>query len=89
MRQLNASVLVVQGYIDEALREGQAKVASSVLKALGEYLLVDVLGRRAHEFCKVDPFSIVAAFRDDARFDERYRCNQMAGLMESLKNKRR
>jgi len=89
LRQLNAAIFVVRGYIEEALEAGQTKVASSVLEGLGGYLLTDPVGRRVREHCKIDPVNVIAAFRDDARLDQRYRDNQIASLIDRLEKKRR
>jgi hypothetical protein len=87
-RQLDAAPIVVREYVSEALGQGRdvhrARVASSVLKALGEYLLSDPVGAKIHQRTANNPLAIIQAFEKDERFDERYRQHQLKHMIEEV-----
>lgn len=82
--QLDASIHIVRCFVSEALDTGQTKTATSVLKALGSYLVTDPNGCRLHEKSSVNPVEILRAFRQDDRLEKRYRDNQLEGMIGTI-----
>lgn len=90
-RQLDAASIVLREYVNEALGSGgddsRARVATSVLKGLHRYLSSDLVGIRVHRASSNNPLDVLRAFADDARLDERYRRNQLAGMIDDVQNR--
>lgn len=87
-RQLDAAPIVLREYVSEALGSEpdvhRARVAASVLKALGAYLTSDPVGVRLHQRSQNNPLDIIRSFRDDPRFDQRFREHQLKAIVEDV-----
>lgn len=87
-RQLDAAPIVLREYVAEALGTDpnvhRARVASSVLKALGAYLTSDPVGVRLHQNTRNNPLDVVRTFREDPRFDQRFREHQLKAIIDDV-----
>lgn len=87
-RQLEAAPIVLKEYVAEALGTDpdvhRARVAASVLKALGLYLTSDPVGVRLHQNSRNNPLDVVRTFREDPRFDERFREHQLKAIIDDV-----
>jgi hypothetical protein len=88
-RQLEASIAVLEVYLDEVIADGDSREMKVCLKALYTYLRSHEYGRVAHRELQVDLLSIIRRFADDERLDARYRRNQIAGMLKTIEQRRR
>lgn len=85
MRQLHASPIVLEHYIEEQLVAGDRREAQRVLRGLADFLQNDADGRRAHEVCRYDPMAILDRAAMDDRLDRRFRGFNLAGMTLRLR----
>lgn len=88
LRQLEASPIVLRGYLSEVLNNGGHKHVTGVLQALYDYLLSDPVGRKAHKAMKNDPAAILDHFQNDERLDARWRELSLASMRRTLADRR-
>lgn len=73
MRQLNASVYVLQEFVEDLLVHGEHGKASQILRLLYRYIRSKEYGRDIHTIVDYDPLKILIHFSEDERFDDRFR----------------
>lgn len=88
LTQLEASPIVLREFLCEQLKTGHGKHVTGVLQSLYDYLSADMVGRKAHRHMRNDPASILDAFQDDKRLDERWREKSLRSMRMSLRRKR-
>lgn len=89
LRQLAAAPIVLQAYIDEMLKLGDAREATQMLKALFDYLRGDIDARACPALPMRDPASIITVFIRDRRLDLRFRWFNLRAMRRKLGAARR
>jgi hypothetical protein len=87
-RQLDAAVVIVRRYIDDALADGDWKEARDCFRTLYWYLRSDEYVKQADLRLDVDLLNIVRSFADDARIDARFRQMQLRPMIINIEKKR-
>jgi len=82
-----ASILVLEAFIDDLLARGEIKRAQAILMNLYYVIRDRCLGRPVHTKFKLDPRSILLRFRLDLRIDQRWRSHQIANALSRLQTK--
>jgi hypothetical protein len=81
IRSAEASVMVLDAFIDEMLSDGAVKRAKECFQALEYIVRNKCAGRDSYQSFGIDPSVILEKYMQDARLDERYRNKTMAGQL--------
>ena len=89
LRQLAAAPIVLQAYVDEMLRVGDFREATTTLQRLFDYLRSDIEARSCPNLPMRDPVTVLQAFQRDRRLDWRFRWFNLRSMRRKLAAKRR
>jgi hypothetical protein len=81
-----ASIIVLQAFVDDLLSQGLIKEAQGVLHDL-YFVTRGCLGTPAHKEFGVDPREILRPFLDDGRLDDRWRAFNLTSALRRLDEK--
>jgi hypothetical protein len=87
-KQLDASLIVMQIHIEEALADGDFKEVKECFRTLNRYLKSDAYVKRADRDLGADGLDIIKAFLEDERLDARYREKQLRMMVAKIERKR-
>jgi hypothetical protein len=82
-----ASVIILDVFIDDLLTRGEVKKAQAILIALYYVIRDRHLGKTSHLKHSIDPLSILLKYRLDIRLDSRWRSHQLANALSKLREK--
>lgn len=88
--QAEASVVIVRRYIDDALNEGKEgwREARDCFNLLYWYLRSDTYVKTADADLGIDVLTIIRAFANDERIDQRYREMQLSRMIANIEKRR-
>lgn len=86
--QAEAAVVIIRRFIDDALDDKDWKDARDCFKRLFRYLKSDEYVKVADVKLGIDPLTVLRAFAEDERIDQRYRENQLKKMIARVEGRR-
>jgi hypothetical protein len=87
--QAEAAIVIVKRFISDALDElGGWKEAKACLREIFRYLRTDEYVKISDSEIGIDPLTILRAFADDTRIDQRYRNRQVKRWIAKIEQRR-
>ena len=87
--QAEATLIIVRRFIDDALDDANGwRDAHECFRQLYRYLRSDEYVKFADIELGIDPLTILRAFAEDNRIDQRYRDNQLKGMIAGIESHR-